>query len=74
MESPEPVLRRVLEFIGLEWDASVLEFHKGGGMVKTASIWQVRQGLHTGSRERWRNYEAILGELAQPASAEAEKA
>ena len=74
VESPEPVLRRVLEFIGLEWDASVLEFHKGGGMVKTASIWQVRQGLHTGSRERWRNYEAILGELAQPASAEAEKA
>lgn len=74
VESPEPVLRRVLEFVGLEWDASVLEFHKGGGMVKTASIWQVRQGLHTGSRERWRNYEAILGELAQPASAEAEKA
>jgi hypothetical protein len=64
VESPEPVLRRVLEFIGLEWDASVLEFHKGGGMVKTASIWQVRQGLHSGSRERWRNYEALLGELS----------
>jgi hypothetical protein len=37
-------------------------------MVKTASIWQVRQGLHSGSKERWRNYGALLGELSKSAS------
>jgi tetratricopeptide (TPR) repeat protein len=68
VESPERVLRRVLAFLGLEWDDSVLDFHKSKGLVKTASIWQVRQGLHSGSRDRWRNYESLLGSLAIPTS------
>jgi hypothetical protein len=63
--SPEPVLRGVLEFLGLEWDDNVLDFHQGGGLVKTASIWQVRQELHSGSRDRWRNYESLLGSLTE---------
>jgi tetratricopeptide (TPR) repeat protein len=69
VESPEPTLRRVLDFLEVEWHPAVLEFHAGGGMVKTASIWQVRQGLHSGSRERWRNYQSLLGDLAQAPSA-----
>jgi len=63
IESPELVLRRVLAFLGLEWDASVLDFQQGKGLVKTASIWQVRQGLHSGSRDRWRNYEALAKKI-----------
>ncbi len=65
--SPEPVLRGVLEFLGLDWDDKVLDFHQGGGLVKTASIWQVRQELHSGSKDRWRNYEALLGSLIEKA-------
>ena len=67
--SPEPTLRRVTEFVGLEWDAGVLEFQKSSGLVKTASLWQVRQALHTRSRGRWRNYEGLVAgimDLAPP--------
>jgi len=60
VESPEPVLRRLLEFLGLEWDAGVLDFQKSRGLVKTASLWQVRQGLYQGSMGRWRNYEPLV--------------
>jgi len=63
--SPEPVLRRVLEFLGLEWDVGVLDFQKSSGLVKTASIWQVRQGLHSRSKDRWRNYGSLLGSLTE---------
>jgi tetratricopeptide (TPR) repeat protein len=64
VEAPEPVLRRVLDFLGLEWDAGVLDFQANRGMVRTYSIWQVREGLHSRSRHRWRNYESLLGDLA----------
>ena len=62
---PEPILRELLEFLGLSWDPSVLDFQKGSSTVKTASLWQVRQKLHTRSRGRWRNYAALLGDLAE---------
>jgi len=65
VDSPESVLRRVLEFLGLEWDARVLDFQQTSGLVKTASIWQVRQGLHSRSKDRWRNYESLLGNLTK---------
>jgi tetratricopeptide (TPR) repeat protein len=65
IEAPETVLRRVLDFLGLEWDPGVLDFQNSGGLVRTHSIWQVREGLYSRSRDRWRNYEQLLGELAK---------
>jgi hypothetical protein len=32
--------------------------------VKTASIWQVREELHTRSSGRWQNYANYAGEIA----------
>jgi tetratricopeptide (TPR) repeat protein len=49
--------RRMLEFIGLDWDPSCLNFERSVGTVRTASNWQVRQGLNRGSIGRWRHYE-----------------
>ena len=66
IEAPEAVLRQVLDFVGLEWDAGVLDFEQSSGLVKTYSIWQVREGLHSRSRGRWRNYEQLLGGLGEP--------
>ena len=66
--SPEQIMRGLLDFLGLAWDPAVLEFQKGNTPVKTASLWQVRQALHTRSRGRWRNYEALLGSLTELAS------
>lgn len=63
VDSPEKVLRDVLGFLELEWDDQVLDFQQADGPVKTASIWQVRQGVHGKSKNRWRNYESLVNGL-----------
>ena len=55
--------RRMLEFIGLEWDDRCLEFHKNKRQVVTASAWQARQKIYMSSVARWRNYEKFIGPL-----------
>lgn len=55
--------RKMLEFIGLEWDPRVLEFHATKRQVATASAWQVRQKIYKNSVARWRNYEQFIGPL-----------
>lgn len=60
VRAPEPVLRGLLEFLQLPWDGACLEFEKARSLVKTASIWQVRESLHTRSSGRWQNYETFV--------------
>jgi tetratricopeptide (TPR) repeat protein len=55
--------RKILDFIGLEWDARVLEFHTTKRQVTTASAWQVRQKMYKSSVARWHNYEKFIGPL-----------
>ncbi len=55
--------RRILEFIGLEWDERCLQFHTTERPVLTASFWQVRQKIYNSSVGRWRGYEKFLGPL-----------
>jgi tetratricopeptide (TPR) repeat protein len=57
---PKPILDRLLAFLDLEWEDELLDFHRRSGAVKTASVWQVREPLHTRSTERWRNYQPAL--------------
>ncbi len=55
--------RRMLEFLGLSWDARCLEFDRTDRVVITASKWQVRQKIHSLSAGRHKNYEQFLGPL-----------
>ena len=55
--------RKTVDFIGLEWDAGVLEFHTNKRQVTTASAWQVRQNVYKSSVARWHNYEKFIGPL-----------
>ncbi len=55
--------RRLLEWIGLEWNAGVLAFDKLDRPVTTASSAQVRRPLYNDAKERWRLYERHLGPL-----------
>lgn len=64
VEDPETQGRRLLEACGLRWDAGVLEFYRQEGVVRTASMWQVRQPIYRGSRMRWKNYAGHLRALA----------
>ncbi len=52
--------RRMIEFVGLEWDPACLEFHTTERVVRTPSQVQVRQPVYAGSVGRWRHYEASL--------------
>ncbi len=60
VRDPEPVLRALLEFLGLPWDPACLEFQQARSQVKTASVWQVREPLHTRSSGRWQNYQPYI--------------
>ena len=60
IEDKEQQTRQLIEGAGLEWDEACLDFYRKDTAARTASIWQVRQGIYTSSRERWRNYEQYL--------------
>jgi tetratricopeptide (TPR) repeat protein len=55
--------RKILDFLGLEWDERCLDFHKTKRQVVTASTWQVRQKIYKTSVQRWRQYEKSIGPL-----------
>jgi tetratricopeptide (TPR) repeat protein len=55
--------RRLIDFLGLEWEPACLEFHRTRRAVSTASGWQVRQPLYDRSAGRWRHYEPYLAPL-----------
>lgn len=57
--------RRVIEFVGLEWDPRCLDFHETERPVLTASSWQVRQRIYSSSVERWKNYRKFIGPLLE---------
>jgi hypothetical protein len=63
VNDPELWARRIIGFIGLEWDPSCLDFHATRRIVASASTWQVRQKIYNSSVERWRNYEKFIGPL-----------
>lgn len=63
VKKPRPLIERLLEFLGLEWEDSLLDFHRRDSAVKTASVWQVREPLHTRSSGRWKNYSAQLSRI-----------
>jgi len=61
----EEMSRRIIEFVGLEWDEHCLDFHKLERTVNTPSYDQVRKPIYTKSVERWRRYEDHLGPLLE---------
>ena len=62
---PERVTRRVIEHLGLDWDAACLAPHRRAGMVTTASVMQVREPINDRAVERWRRYAAHLDPLIE---------
>jgi tetratricopeptide (TPR) repeat protein len=55
--------RRMIGYLGLEWDPACLAFHTNRRAVRTPSLVQVRQPVHTRSVGRWRNYEPFIQPL-----------
>lgn len=57
--------RRLIDFLGLDWDPACLNFHETERSVQTASRWQVRQPIYKTSVKRWKDYEKHLGPLKE---------
>ena len=56
VESPETEARRLIGFLGLDWEPACLEFHRSNRAVQTPSRWQVREPIHGRSAGRWRRH------------------
>jgi tetratricopeptide (TPR) repeat protein len=56
VEDQEASIRRVLEFIGEDFDPKCLAFHENHRYARTASYAQVTERLYDRSRYRYRNY------------------
>jgi len=63
VREPLPAAQGLLAFCGLEWNAACLDFAQRAGAVKTASVWQVREGLYQRSSGRSRHYARELAGL-----------
>lgn len=64
VENTEASVRALLSHCRLPYAPECLDFHKVKRAVTTASASQVRQPLYSSSVERWQNYRAHLGPLA----------
>ncbi len=57
---PEKFARQAVEFLGVEFELGMLDFHQRKNIVRTLSVDQVRQKIYTSSVEKWREYEEVL--------------
>lgn len=61
----EQQVRRILDFCGLEFEQSCVDFHKTKRTIKTPSSEQVRQPIYKSATEQWKNFEQHLAPLKQ---------
>ena len=63
-------VRRIIDFIGVDWEPACLNFHATDRHVSTPSSWQVRQPIYSSSVGRWKRFEKhlapMLAALAAP--------
>ena len=52
--------RRVIKYLGLEWEEACLHPNENTRYVDTASQLQVKQKVYTGSSSAWKKYEPLL--------------
>ncbi len=65
VEDLETQVRRMLDFCGLEFEQSCVDYHKTERSIRTPSAEQVRQPIFKTSLEQWRNFEPWLDPLKE---------
>lgn len=53
-------VEKLIAYVGLPWNDCFLQHQHSAATVRTASIWQVRQGIYTRSVARWQHYRQQL--------------
>ncbi|HVW92693.1 MAG TPA: sulfotransferase [Devosia sp.] len=65
VSDPDPNIRRIVAFAGLDWDAACLTPEKANRTILTASQYQVKQPINRNSVDRWRVYQEWIGPLIE---------
>lgn len=68
VRSPRETLEPALQACGLAWDDRCLAFHERASLVRTASVWQVREPLYRRSSGRAKNYQRHIAPLREALS------
>lgn len=63
VQEPQAQVRRIIDWCGLPWEASVLDFHRQERPSMTASAMQVRRPVYLDSIGSWRRAEARFAPL-----------
>ncbi len=63
VEDLDKEVRRILDFCGLDFEQSCIDFHKTKRNIKTPSSEQVRQPIYKSATEQWRYFEEHLTPL-----------
>ena len=63
VDNLEKQVRRILDFCGLAFEQSCIDFHKTKRNIKTPSSEQVRQPIYKSATEQWRHFEQHLAPL-----------
>jgi hypothetical protein len=58
-------VRRILDFCGLDFEQSCVEYHKTERSIRTPSAEQVRQPIYRSGLEQWKNFEPWLEPLKE---------
>lgn len=63
----EDTYRKIFDFLGLDWDPAVVDFHKHAAkkFIASPSFSQVAQPLYSSSVARWRHYESEFAPISQ---------
>jgi len=65
VSSPEPTMRKLVDFCGLDWNPACLRFHETRRSVRTASYHQVTRPIYKGSIGRAASYARWIGPLRE---------
>ncbi|MDG2078852.1 MAG: sulfotransferase [Pseudomonadales bacterium] len=60
VHEPEKFARQAADFIDIEFEPAMLDFHQRKNIVRTLSVDQVRKKIYTSSIEGWRAYSEAL--------------
>ena len=63
VREPKEAVAQLLNHCGLDWEDNCLNLQRENSVVKTASVWQVREPVYLRSSGRWRNYAKHVAEL-----------
>ncbi len=67
VEDFDDEVKRLLDFLGLPWEAGVRQYHetsRKGKVINTPSYHQVAEPIYRRAKERWRRYEPHLRAVA----------